>query len=241
MENITPPWLLLYEALRKSIISGQVQPDHPLFIEEIKHRENLGLSSEEEQEAINFLIAEGLIKHQNSQFTINAPPARSRRDIGFFEDYLAAGRKPSVKTLSLEVFPGSQIRPEARVYIPNPEDLWIRHYHVQRIDSIPYALADSYIPYQKFSSLIPTLRDTSVDLFKLMADLGYRATKKQERLYIDMPSLEEREYLDMLELMRVQIMRLDCCVWANQDLIEVCLLCDRADLYEFNYTVEMHI
>jgi DNA-binding GntR family transcriptional regulator len=139
--------------------------------------------------------------------------------------------QPSVRTLRLEVFPTSQICPEARLYLPNIEELWIRHYHVQLINHIPYALADSYIPHQKFSSLIPVLRNTTVDLYKLMANLG---------LFIDMPTLEEREYLEILELMRVQVMRIDTRVWSDESLIEVCILCDRADLYEFNYTVDMH-
>jgi DNA-binding GntR family transcriptional regulator len=245
MENIAgdkiPPWLLFYEALRKGIISGKVQPEYPLSFQELRQNVNLNLSLEEEHQAINFLIAEGLIKQQHNRLTFSAPPARSRRDTGFIEDHLASGHKPSVRTLRLEVFPTSQICPEARVYLPNTEELWIRHYHVQLIDNIPYALADSYIPHQEFTSLIPFLRNTTVDLYKLMANLGYHATKKEERLFIDMPTLEEREYLEILELMRVQVMRLDTRVWSDESLIEVCILCDRADLYEFNYTVDMHI
>jgi DNA-binding GntR family transcriptional regulator len=245
MENFAgdkiPPWLLFYEALRKGIISGKLQPEDPLSFQELRQHANLNLSPEEEHQAINFLIAEGLIKQQHNHLTFSAPPARSRRDTGFIEDHLASGHQPSVRTLRLEVFPTSQICPEARVYLPNSEELWIRHYHVQLIDNIPYALADSYIPHREFTSLIPFLRNTTVDLYKLMSNLGYRATKKEERLFIDMPTLEEREYLEILELMRVQVMRLDTRVWSDESLIEVCILCDRADLYEFNYTVDMHI
>jgi DNA-binding GntR family transcriptional regulator len=239
--NKTPNWLLFYEALRQGIVSGMIKPDDPSSLQELKQRMNLELSQEEEQEAINFLIAEGLIKQQQNRLTFSSPPARSRRDTGFIEDYLATGRKPSVKTLHLEVFPTSQICSEARIYLPDSEELWIRHYHIQLIDNVPYALADSYIPHQIFTSLIPLLRNTTVDLYKLMAQLEYRATKKEERLYIDMPTLEEREYLEILELMRVQVMRLDTRVWSGENLIEVCLLCDRADLYEFNYSVDMYI
>jgi DNA-binding GntR family transcriptional regulator len=245
MENIAgekiPPWLLFYEALRKDIISGNIKPECPLAFHELGQTANLDLSLEEKHQAINFLIAEGLIKQQQNRLTFSAPPARSRRDTGFIEDHLASGHIPSVRTLRLEVFPASQICPEVRVYLPHTEELWIRHYHVQLIDNIPYALADSYIPHREFTSLIPSLRNATVDLYKLMSNLGYHATKKKERLFIDMPTLEEREYLEILELMRVQVMRLDTRVWSNESLIEVCLLCDRADLYEFNYTVDMHI
>lgn len=235
-----PPWLLYYEELRKGIINGEVQSDNPLSFQELRQNVNLNLSPEEESQAINFLIAEGLIKQKHNHLTFNAPHARSRRDTGFIEDHTASGLRPSVKTLRLEVFPTSQICQEAKIYLPNTEELWIRHYNIQLIDNIPYALADSYIPYQEFSSLIPLLRNATVDLYKLMESLGHSATKKKERLFIDMPTLEEREYLDILELMRVQVMRIDTRVWSNENLIEVCLLCDRADLYEFNYTVDMH-
>jgi DNA-binding GntR family transcriptional regulator len=235
-----PNWLLFYEVLRQGVVSGKVKPEDPLSLQELKQQTNLELSPKEELEAINFLIAEGLIKQQQNHLTFSAPPARSRRDTGFIEDYLATGRKPTVKTLSLEVFPTSQICSEARIYLPPSEDLWIRHYHIQLIDNVPYALADSYIPHEKFKSLIPSLRNTTIDLYKLMAQMEYRASKKEERLYIDMPTLEEREYLEILELTRVQVMRLDTRVWSGDNLIEVCLLCDRADLYEFNYSVDMY-
>ena len=245
MKNISgnklPNWLLFYELLRKDIINGKANPDDPLFLKKLKLRSNLNLTLEEEQEAINFLIAEGLIKKKQTNLTFNTPPARSRRDTGFIEDYLATGRSPSVKTLRLEVFPTSKVCAEARIYLPNTEELWIRHYHIQLLNDIPYALADSYIPQQKFTNLIPFLRNTTVDLYKLMEKQGYQATRKEERLYIDMPTLEEREYLNILELMRVQVMRLDTRVWSGESLIEVCLLCDRADLYEFNYKMDMHI
>lgn len=241
MKRNAPDWLLFYEALRKKITSGKVHSDHTLCIQKIKQVEKLDLSPEDEQQAISFLIAEGLMKQQNEHLMFNAPLARSRRDTGFFDDYTAVGRKPSIKTLILEVFPASQIQSEARAYFQNLDELLIRHYHIQLIDNIPYALADSYIPYQQFKSLIPVLRNTTVDLFKLMTKLGYKPIKKEERLYIDMPTLEEREHLNILELLRVQVMRLECRVWSERGLVEVCFLCDRADLYEFNYTVDMNL
>lgn len=240
--TVMPQWLVFYQALRGGIISGRINSSHQLALLELKQQLNLELTPAQEQEVINFLIAEGLIKRHQNQIMVTPLPARSRRDTGFIEDYRRANRQPTIQTLRLEVLPIQQIPEAAQHYIVNGTDeLWIRHYHVQLIDGLPYALADSYIPHRLFNSLVPVLRHSSTDLFRLMGDVGYPPTIKEERLYIDMPTLAEREALQMLDLMRVQVMRLECQVWSDATLVEVCLLCDRADLYEFNYRVELHV
>jgi DNA-binding GntR family transcriptional regulator len=165
---------------------------------------------------------------------------RSKRDVGFITDYTAAGRSPSIHTLTLEVIPVAQVRPEAQKYLPyGDQELMIRHLNVQSVDGIPHAISDSYIPHHYFSSLLPHLRDTSIDLYKHMKELGYPVTHKKECLHVDMPTLYERRLLQLIDLLRVQIVRLDCRVWSGDKLVEVCLLCDRADLYEFHYDIPM--
>lgn len=211
-----------------------------ISIDEIKREIGIDISSKDTVQAINFLIAEGLLKQKNNQITSTPIPARSKRNVGFIEDYASEGRKPRIKTINLEVIRVSQVKEKAKKYIPfNDDELIIRHFHVQYIDNIPYAIADSYIPHKIFYSLLPKLKNTSIDLFSLMGQLGYYPTSKNELLSVDMPSLLERELLDIIELIRIQVVRLDCQVWSNSTLVEVCLLCDRADLYEFNYTVKM--
>jgi DNA-binding GntR family transcriptional regulator len=233
-------WLFFYEKLRERIISGIIKSDQEISLEILKTEMKIDISQNNAMQAIDFLIAEGLIKMKNNQITAELVPARSKRNVGFMEDYLAAGRNPRIETLSIEVIPVSQVKRQARIYIPYEEDeLLIRHYHVQLIDNIPYAIADSYIPHKYFERLLPKLRNTPIDLYCLMESLGYYPTKKKESLYVDMPTLLERELLQIIELMRVQVVRLDCQVWSNSTLVEICLLCDRADLYEFNYSVDM--
>jgi DNA-binding GntR family transcriptional regulator len=233
-------WLIFYENLRQKIVSGIIKSDQEISIEAITKEMGIKISSESLMQAIDFLIAEGLVKQKNNQITTIPIPVRSERDVGFIEDYSIEGRHPRIETQRLEVIPVSQVKKEARKYIPLEEnDLLIHHYHVQIIDDIPYAIADSYIPHKYFESLLPKLRNSSIDLFYSMKSLGYPPTHKQESLYVDMPTLLERELLKIIELMRVQVVRLDCQVWSNSTLVEVCLLCDRADLYEFKYNINI--
>jgi DNA-binding GntR family transcriptional regulator len=236
-----PKWKVFYEALREKIIKGEIKADNHSAYLKLKNQLNLNLSQEQEQEAINYLIAEGLIQFQKNKLAFTPPPARSRRDTGFLEDHKSDSRQPSIRTITLEVLTVAQISDLAKRYISNNDELWIHHYHIQLIDNIPYALADSYIPHRLFRNLIPALSHTSIDLYSLMSEAGYPPTSKEERLYIDMPTLPEREDLQILEKMRIQVVRLDSRVWSEKTLVEVCLLCDRADLYEFNYRVAIHL
>lgn len=233
-------WLSFYEKLREKIVSGIIKSDQEISIESLKVEMDIDISQKIFIQVVDFLIAEGLLKVKNNVITTSPVPARSKRNVGFMKDYLSAGRKPRIETHRLEVIPVSQVNYKAKKFIPFQEDeLLIRHYHVQLIDDIPYAIADSYIPHKYFENLLPKLRNTSTGLYSLMGTLGYSPTRKEESLYVDMPTLLERELLKIIELMRVQVVRLDCQVWSNSTLVEVCLLCDRADLYEFNYSVDM--
>ena len=235
-------WLLFYEKLREKIVSGVIKSDKEISIETIKSEIDINISRKNFLQVVDFLIAEGLLKLKNDKITTTLVPARSKRNVGFINDYLSVGRKPRIETHCLEVIPVFQVNSKAKKLIPLDEnELLIRHYHVQFIDDIPCAIADSYIPHKYFVELLPKLKNTSVDLFTLMGSLGYAPTRKEESLHVDMPTLLERKLLRIIELMRVQVVRLNCQVWSNSTLVEVCLLCDRADLYEFHYNVDINV
>src|SRR5262249_28125359 len=117
--------------------------------------------------------------------------------------------------------------------------LVIRHHHVQKIDGIPYAVALSYLPYDILGSLYSQMRDACTDLYLMMTEAGYEPTRKRETLRVDVPTREERKLLSLEGLDRVMVVRLDGVVWSGDRIVEVCKLCDRADLYEFTYEVAL--
>jgi DNA-binding GntR family transcriptional regulator len=229
-------WSEAYDRIRAHLANGESHAKRPIDLAAL----SLDEKSPEVIKALRFLQAEGVIVTRQGKFYTASKPARSSRRTSFFSDYQRARRIPSVKTLTLDIVSVDDLEEElsALFRLTNTE-LVIRHYHAQQIDSIPYALALSYLPHDIFASLYARLKDSNTDLYHMMTEVGHKPTKKHETLYVDAPTQDERKLLELDGLDRVMIVRIDGVVSANDRIVEVCKLCDRADLYEFTYEVPL--
>lgn len=241
-EAFQPEWFSIYQKLRMILPCKGFYLDDITDYEFLRKNYQLDCSTESLKLAVNYLIAEGIIDIGQDKKEKIKNLTRSNRDVGFISDYSNEGRCPEIKSIVLELISVDQIKQEIKQYIRNHDELlYIHHYHLQLVDGIPHALADSYIPYSLFRDIFPVLRDSALELYLLMKNLGYPVTRKEERLYVDMPTPQEQKYLELLHNKQQQVVRLDCRVWSNSTLVEICLLCDRGDLYEFNYNVSMSL
>lgn len=233
-------WFITYQKLREILPKDNFCLESNETYESLRNEYKLNCSIESLKIAVNYLIAEGIIDVNQVKSEKIKSLTRSSRDVGFISDYSDKGRCPEIKTITLELVSIDQINDEIKQYIISQDELlYIHHYHLQLVDNIPHALADTYIPYSLFKDLFPVLRNSAIDLYILMKKLGYPVTRKEERLYVDMPTPKEQKFLELLDNKQQQVVRLDCRVWSNSTLVEICILCDRGDLYEFNYNVSM--
>lgn len=120
------------------------------------------------QRVIERLADEGLLQRNNHDaLTVAKPRARSRRSASFFEDYSAQGRTPTTRTLSLEIVPLEDCPAFVQDALAQTDcSMLIRHHHVQCVDEIPHAIADSYIPYDLIRSEWKNIKDGESDLHK---------------------------------------------------------------------------
>lgn len=230
-------WFKLYDDLRSKIKSGLLRAETELDKDLIApHADDSDF-----RRVIERLADEGLLRrNKHNELTVAKPRARSRRSASFFEDYSAQGRYPTTRTLSLEIVPLEDSPAFVQDALAKTDcSMLIRHHHVQCVDDIPHAIADSYIPYELIRSEWKSIKDGKSDIHKTLSDLGYAVTAKQETLYVDWPSSDERLHLDIATMPGLPVVRLDCIVWSRETIVEVCLLCDRSDLYEFTYQVQI--
>lgn len=223
-----------YDALRRQVLSGNCHAAAPIDLAALQ----LDSASQEVRSALAYLSAEGLLEVRDGGVFIMDKPARSIRSTGFVGDYSRVGRKPTKRTLSVNLLPVRRV--EERFRSPFEEagvKMVARHLHVQTVDDVPHAICDSYIPFEPFEAIYDRLGESQHDLFDLMAECSLRPDRKREVLRVDVPTQRERELLSIEDLSRVMVVRLDCVVWSQGRVVEVCELVDRADLYEFTYEV----
>lgn len=187
--------------------------------------------------ALEALSAEGLVLNSNQDYTVQGTPNRSKRGFGFISDYESEGRLPTIKSIVLEIIPNNSLVDEVKLSLNlDPTDFAIRHKSVQFVDGLPVAIADSYIPFNLFNSVYNKLRDSVIDLFDLMAECGHFPTYGEESIYVDVPNSEERDLLQLQKLGRINVARIKRIVRNESRVLEYCILCDRADVYEFQYS-----
>ncbi|MBZ0224045.1 MAG: GntR family transcriptional regulator [Dokdonella sp.] len=235
MEDTSITWFELYDELRSKIKSGELRAEADLEKSTIASH----ASDIDYRRAIDRLIDEGLLhKSSSDELTVSRVRARSRRSASFQEDYAAQGRSPTTRTIALTLVPLGDAPTFVQETLRDTAcSMLMRHYHLQCVDGVPHALADSYVPYELVGTKWKDIQTGNHDVFAVLSDLGMVVTEKQEKLYVDAPTLSEREQLGMLSMPGLQVVRLDCVVWSGDKIVEVCLLCDRADLYEFTYRV----
>lgn len=237
MGDASVTWFELYDELRSRIKSGELRAEAVLDMATAAS----DVSETDYRRAIDRLVDEGLLSRNSSDaITVSRLRARSRRSASFQEDYAAQGRFPTTKSIDLSLVPLEETPAFVQATLKDSGcSMLVRHYHLQSVDGVPHALADSFVPYELVSKKWKDIKAGNHDVFAVLSDLGMVVTEKQETLYVDAPTLSEREQLGMLSMPGLQVVRLDCVVWSKSEIVEVCLLCDRADLYEFTYRVRV--
>jgi DNA-binding GntR family transcriptional regulator len=234
--NSAVDWPEAYDRIRSYLANGESHASRPIDLMAL----GLNATSPGVVKALGFHSAEGVIVARRGRFYTTSKPARSSRRTSFFSDYRRARRVPSVQTLGLDIVPVDELADDLiPLFRLTNTQLVICHYHIQKIDDIPYALALSYLPHDILGGLYSRLKDSNTDLYSMMAEFGYAPAKKRETLYVDVPTQDERSLLALDGLDRVMVLRIDGVVSSNDRIVEVCKLGDRADLYEITYEVEL--
>lgn len=236
MGDASTTWFELYDELRSKIKSGELRAEAILDQKTVANH----VSDSDYQRAVDRLVDEGVLQRSPSDaVTVSRVRARSRRSASFQADYAAQGRYPTTRTIDLKLIPLDEAPTFVQETLSNSGcSMLMRHYHLQSVDEVPHALADSYVPYEIVGKKWKDIKAGNHDIFAVLSDLGVVVVEKQETLYVDAPTLSERGQLGMLSMPALQVVRLDCVVWSGSEIVEVCLLCDRADLYEFTYRVK---
>ncbi len=228
-------WLKICDRIREAIESGK------LFAEDKLEKISVAPDADDSDydRALNFLANEGLLfRKLDNRFIVAKPRARSRRSASFESDYASQNRHPTRDMLELNILPCV----EAPEFVREQLDkrlILVRYHHIQIVDDVPHAIADSYVPYDILGNRYKELEERGTS--DLLKDIGYPATHKEERLHVATPSLPERELLRMVEMPTLSVVRLNCTIWSEETIVEVCLLCDRADLYEFHYQYKIEM
>ena len=231
----TRSWLRVCDQIREAIVSGELFAETELSRQSVAPRAN----EADYARALRFLANEGLLHlGPAGRFTVAKPRARSKRSASFEGDYSGQGRKPTRTTFELRILPLAEAPEFARAKL-HASPILVRHHHLQIVDTIPHAIADSYLPYEILGQRYEDLRKRGT--FDLLDELEYPVTHKEEKLHVDTPSLVEREYLGIVDMPTLPVIRLDCTAWSQDTVVEVCLLCDRADLYEFHYAYKIDV
>lgn len=236
MANHSPAtWCTVYDELRSKIKSGLLRAESTIVRAQVAPH----VSDFDFERAVDRLKDEGLLRMSGEdEILIATTRARSRRTTSFIADYAQQGRVPSISTIHCEII---SIDDAPKFVVDSFRDtstnMLVQHLHVQSVDGEPHAIANSFVPYDIIGSKYKKIINGDMDLHSIFCDLGYNVTEKEETLYVDSPTMEERDFLSIMDKPMLQVVRLDCAVWSNEKLLEVCLLCDRSDLYEFYYKV----
>ena len=230
-------WCAVYDEIRSKIKSGSLRAESEI------HRSQVcpNASDVDFQRALDRLKDEGLLKVSDGEEVLIAKPrARSRRTTSFIVDYAKQGRIPSISTILFEIIP---LRKAPEFVVGHLEgagvDMLVRHLHVQSVDGEPHAISDSFVPYDIVKDKYEDIARENGDLYRILEELGYGVTEKEECLYVDRPTMEERKMLSIDEMPALPIVRLDCVVRSESKIVELCMLCDRSDLYEFHYKITL--
>lgn len=238
VKNNKKRWEEIADILRNRIISGTLRPgeEFPTNLELMKE---FNVHTVTIQTAVSALIREGLVMSTGTKLPrkVRPLPHRSVRLGGFLTEHGEKGRQ---EVLNLCVYKTIDGLPES--VIDNLE-LPILFYHTRQWrDGILVAVSKSFIPYRPpLKKLKQLLKDPSVDLYKALDDLGQKPFSCEESLIAAIPTIEEAEELMLPGYSGMPIVRLirkvfDC----DGNLLEFCLLTDRADCYEFVYQFQLN-
>lgn len=224
-----------YDTIKSNINNFLYEPSMRIDIEALKKN----FSESDIDKALYYLTLENKVEKKGEMFFQKLPHARSQRKASFDEDYKSSKRKPSCDILDLRILPISTIPEDAQAAFSGTSDLVLFYKTLQKVDLIPHAISSSFIPHDSFPGLYEKLSLGHTDYFEVFKQSGFEATNRKESLHVDIPRKEERELLELQGLDRINVVRIQGCVFSGEKLIEYYYLCDRADLYVFNYEVSI--
>jgi len=227
-------WEDIAAELRRRILSGELKPGEkfPTNLELMKEFDAHSLTV---HAAVQALIQEGLVfshGHGGRERFVRPLPERSTRRGGFLTEFGERGR---LEILRLEVVSDPGLLPPPVAERLRPPVL--RYHTRQWRDRLAVALSDSYLPDRlPLEGLARMLADPKTDLYRAMESLGFAPAICEETLVARPPRPEEAELLQLPRHAAVPVVEIHRQVFDPEgNLLEVCLLVDRADCYEFVY------
>jgi GntR family transcriptional regulator len=227
-------WEEILAVLRNRILSGELKPGQ-------EFPTNMELAREFDaypgtiHAAVKALIQEGLVlSHGRGRHRriVRPLPERSSRRGGFLTEF--EGRA-LLEVLAITELNTEDLLPKgARGPVQVPA---LRYYTRQWRDNIPVAISDSYLPGTlPVDALRNILADPAQDLYAALRSLGHRPDVCEETLIARMPTPAEADMLHLPAGANIPVVNIKRLVFDSEgQLLEFCLLIDRADCYEFVY------
>jgi GntR family transcriptional regulator len=229
-------WEEIYEVLKNRILSNEWPPGFQIpsnleLVKEFDAKSTLTI-----QQAINQLIKDGLIQSQgrgkHAKRTVRVIPMRSvnYRKGGFSKEF---GKRSSKKILDIRIL--QKDVPEAlQDEITHPA----LFYHTEQLlDGQLVAVSKSYIPNRvPMKELFKLMEQANASLYGSLEYLGFKPVSCEEFLICDLATEEEQKALHLPKNSNIPVVRLKRKTYdAKKELVEICLLTYRADVYEFAY------
>ncbi|UWE05284.1 GntR family transcriptional regulator [Laceyella sacchari] len=232
-------WEEIYEDIKEEILSGKMAPGS-LFpsnldlLQKYKARSTLTI-----QQAVNQLIKEGLVisdgkRGKHSKRTVRIIPTRSvnYRRGGFSKEF---GQIATKNVLELRIIDQKKDIPKVlQDEITTPA----LFYHTEQLlNGQLVAVSKAYIPSRiPTQELLKLMSQANASLYGSLEYLGFKPFACEENLICDFASKEERQALRLPKNSNIPIVRLTRKTYdEKKQLVEICPLIYRADVYEFAY------
>ena len=167
----TPLYAQLHAAIRKRIVSGEVEVGDPLPTEK-ELSESLGLGRSTVRAALTSLVDEGLIVRRAGKGTFVSRPKVQRNLNGiynFSEEMRQLGLEPTSIVLSFQkVKPSPTVAEQLGVQRRGKTVFEIRR--IRSADGVPVTLETTYLPCALFPTLVQA--DAEGSLYERLAELG---------------------------------------------------------------------
>lgn len=234
-------WEEIYDVLKERITSKEWPPGFQIpsnleLVEEFQAKSTLTI-----QQAINQLIKEGYIQSsgrgKNAKRTVRSIPNRSvnYRKGGFSKEF---GKRSSKNVLDLRILQQKKEIPESiQPEISHPA----LFYHTEQLlDGQLVATSKAYIPNRvPTKELFKLMEQANASLYGSLEYLGFKPVSCEEFLICDFATAKERKDLHLPKNSNIPIVRLTRKTYdEKKEIVEICQLLYRADVYEFAYQFE---
>lgn len=228
-------WEAIYIEIKDQILTGVYQPgsEFPTNADLMK---KYNVHSTTIQLAINALINDGLILSQGkkSPRIVRKIPTRARnyRRGGFSSEL---GKISSKNILDLQILSKKE---EIPVSLQQELTAPVLFYHTEQfLNQDLVAVSKAYIPSRiPIKKLYKLMKQANGSLYGSLEYLGFKPTSCEEIVTCDFATSEERKALRLPKNSNTPVVRIIRKTFdANSQLVEICPLIYRADLYEFAY------